>query len=111
MSAPESGFSTQVEYVRAVDGDTVEVELRRRFHVRIRDIDAVELKSPTGISAKTFVAMTLMAAKELKIFVPTNDTLKLMDINSFNRIVADLYVDGKSLAEIIREAGYEKNKK
>jgi endonuclease YncB( thermonuclease family) len=104
----EPGLTTFVDYIRAVDGDTIEFKIERTFKVRVRDIDVVELKEQGGQEAKAFVNNVMQLANEIKIFVPSNDPHKLMDIQSFERIVADVYVDGHSLADMLRTAGYEK---
>ena len=104
----ECGLTTEVDYVRAVDGDTVELKIERTFKVRIRDIDAIELKQEGGKEARDFVDNLLSQARTIKIFVPSNDPHKLMDIHSFERLVADVYVDGCNLATMLRTAGYEK---
>ena len=35
MNKPRSGFCSPVNITRVIDGDTVEVELTRRFNVRL----------------------------------------------------------------------------
>jgi len=104
----EPGLTTVVDYIRAVDGDTIEFKIERTFKVRVRGIDAIELREQGGQEAKAFVNNIMHLAKEIKIFIPSNDKLKLMDIQSFERIVADVYVDGHNLADTLRTAGYEK---
>lgn len=106
----ENGLTTEVEYLRTIDGDTIEFEIRRIFKVRLRDFDAVELKSLLGEEARDFVDCLLSNAEKIQIFVPSNDPHKLMDIQSFERLVADVYIDGKSLADKVKAAGYEKTK-
>ena len=106
----ENGLTTEVEYIRAIDGDTIEFKVERTFNVRLRNFDAVELKSLWGEDARNFVARTLSAAQKIQIFIPTNDPHKLMDVNSFERIVADVFINGENLVDIIRVAGYEKPK-
>jgi endonuclease YncB( thermonuclease family) len=104
----ECGLTTEVEYVRAVDGDTIEFKIERTFKVRVRDIDAVELRQEGGKEARAFVDQKMKEANTIKIFIPSNDPHKLMDIQSFERLVADVYIDGYSLADMLRTAGYEK---
>jgi endonuclease YncB( thermonuclease family) len=104
----ENGLITEVEYVRAIDGDTIEVKVERRFNIRLRGIDAVEHDAPMGQDAKACVDTALKNAKKIQVFIPSNDPKKLMDIQSFERLVADVYIDGKNLAELIRAEGLKK---
>ncbi len=104
----ECGLTTEVDYVSAIDGDTIELKIERTFKVRIRDIDVIELKQQGGKEARAFVDNLLSSAKTIKIFVPSNDPHKLMDIQSFERLVADVYVDGCNLASLLKTAGHEK---
>jgi endonuclease YncB( thermonuclease family) len=106
----ENGLTTEVECVRVIDGDTIEVKVERTFHVRLRDFDAVELKSLTGQDAKEFVEYVFKNGDKVQIFIPSNNPTKLTDVVSFERVVADVYVDGQNLADMVRAAGYEKPK-
>ena len=105
---PESGLCVEAQYRRTIDGDTIEFAVVRSFHIRLRDIDIYEIKEPKGIKAGKFVHDLLHQAKNVSVFVPSNNAERLMDINSFNRLVGDVYVDGRNLADILREEGYEK---
>ena len=104
----EPGLMIPVKFLRAVDGDTVEVEIRRKFNVRLRDIDVAEKKEPGGAEATKFVAVLLGFADDVLVFIPTNSPEKLMDITSFERIVGDIYVKGNKLQDLLREEGYGK---
>jgi endonuclease YncB( thermonuclease family) len=101
------GYCTKVDYVRTVDGDTIEVELKRKFKIRISNINVPEKDTAKGFEASCFVEQLLSKAEKILMHIDTGDTLKLMDINSFDRIVADIEVDGKDLREILIEKGYE----
>lgn len=102
MAAPEPGLSTKVEYVRAVDGDTIEFEIRRTFKIRLRDIDVYELDTDEGVEALEYVDEKLNSAEEIIVFIPSNDPVKFLDINSFERLVGDVYVDGRNLRGLLR---------
>lgn len=105
----EPGWCTEAYYIRTVDGDTVELEIRRRVKIRLRDIDVYESSTPEGEKATEFVKKTLdKSDNRIFVFIPAGDTLKLMDINSFERLVGDIEVNGKDLKELLRENGYEK---
>ena len=104
----ECGLTTEVDFIRAIDGDTVQVKIERTFNIRLRDIDVIELKEQGGKEARDFVKKQMEEASTIKIFIPSNDPHKLMDMQSFERLVADVYLDGRNLADILRTAGYEK---
>jgi endonuclease YncB( thermonuclease family) len=104
----EPGLILPVNYMRAVDGDTIEFEIRRTFKLRLRDIDVYEKDTPEGKEAKDFVGSILEFADDILVFIPTNDPVKLMDINSFERIVGDVYIKDKNLSDILRTKGFEK---
>lgn len=86
----EPGIITEVDFVRAIDGDTIEVEITRRFSIRLRNIDCPERNTPEGQEAKAEVQKLLEESDRILAFIPSNDPVKLMDINSFNRIIGDL---------------------
>ena len=104
--APEPGIALPVTYVRAVDGDTIEVEVRRTFHVRLRGIDVAERNTKEGMEATEFVATVMNFCDDILVFIPTNDPIKLLDITSFERIVGDVYLNGELLQDLLRTKGY-----
>lgn len=109
MNKLEPGLLIPVNYVRAVDGDTIEVEIRRRFNVRLRDIDVAETNTVQGTKATEFVDTILEFANDILVFIPTNHPEKLMDFNSFERIVGDIWVKDKKLQDLLKDKGYEKD--
>jgi len=104
----EPGLMIPVQFLRAVDGDTVEVEIRRKFKVRLRDIDIVEKKEPLGREATEFVTFILGFGGDVMVFIPTNSPEKLMDITSFERVLGDVYINEQNLSDLLREKGFEK---
>lgn len=97
MIEPEPGLTTKAYVTRVVDGDTIEVEIRRRFKVRFKDYNADELNTLTGQEAKEILIKRLAEDSIVTLFIPTYDNEKLMDINSFERIVADVWHNGEKL--------------
>jgi len=104
----EAGLAIPVEYVRTIDGDTFEFEIRRKFKVRLRDIDTPEINTKKGVRAKETVECELESADDILVFIPTNSPEHLMDIVSFERVVADVYINGHNLASMLKLLGYEK---
>lgn len=107
MNELEPGLMIPVDYLRTVDGDTIEVEIRRKFKVRLRDINVMEKDKPKGKEASKFVHTLLRYAKKILVFIPTNDPYKLMDINSFERIVGDVYVNNANLKDVLCSEGFD----
>ena len=105
----EPGLAIEVKFIRAIDGDTVELEIVRRFQLRLRDIDTPELKEPKGREAQIYAHYTGTSAKKALAFIPANDPVKLVDINSFNRLVGDLYLDGHNLVPLLKDKGFIKH--
>ena len=108
MTAPPLGLTTEVEYIRILDGDTMEFEIRRRFKIRLKDIDVYEKNTVKGREATEFVDNILLSADEIKVFIPSNNPIKLMDINSFGRIIGRIYADGVDVSDLLRLANFEK---
>jgi endonuclease YncB( thermonuclease family) len=106
----ENGFITDVEYVRTVDGDTIEFCIKRTFKVRLRNIDVEEVNTDKGKLAKEFIEGIMEHAGRIQIFIPSNDSQRLMDFHSFERIVADVYINGKNIKDTLRKGGFEKVK-
>lgn len=102
MPRPEPGLSTEVNYVRTVDGDTIEFEIVRTFKIRLRGINVYEGDTEKGEEATEYVDGKLCDAEDIIVFIPSNDPVKFLDINSFERIVGDVYVDGRNLAGLLR---------
>lgn len=90
MNKPDHGLSTAVYYVKNHDGDTVTVEIRRQFEVRLKDINAPELKDEGGVQARDFLT-ALLKDQPLTLFVPAVHDDKLMDSLSFTRVVGELW--------------------
>lgn len=95
MEKPEHGLATLVHYVKNYDGDTVTVEVRRQFDVRLRNINAPELNETGGKESKEALEK-LLKQGSITLFIPAGKDLSLMDISSFTRIVGDVWVDDKN---------------
>ena len=128
---PELGLTTTAYVIRIVDADTCICEVRRQFPVRIThpnpdgmDFNSPEKNTPEGQRAIEFLAAQLGKSlltyrevlkeqfnKEITLFIPTNDPLKLTDINSFNRLVGEIWLDKRRLSDIMIEAGHAKLQK
>ena len=111
MNNIENGWGSDADITRVIDGDTIEVEVIRRFHIRLRDVDTPENNTLRGMKATNFVDRLLADNSDarIQIFIPSNQAEKLMDINSFSRLVGDIYIDGKLLQDILKAEGLTDN--
>ena len=130
MKEPTPGWTTKAQIERVKDGDTVEVSITRTFALRLihRNKDrlifkAPELNTPEGIAAREYLLELLKEYpatvtknvddlmlknrwREVTVFIPTNKSNKLMDMNSFERLLGELWVDGKMVTELMIDAGH-----
>ena len=114
MNKPRPGFCGQVKIKKVVDGDTLTVELTRRFNVRLihENHDGKYFNSPEkntieGQKAKAFVETLVNDfPDEISLFIPAGEDQKLMDINSFNRILSEIWINDTRLTDILLEKGY-----
>ena len=88
----EPGYCTEGVVSRVIDADTIEVTIVRRFNVRVRNLFAPENSTPEGKELTEKVKYLFHSNPEVCVFIPTNDSEKLMDFNSFNRVVGDVYI-------------------
>ena len=103
MTVPEPGITTKARVTRVVDGDTIEVEVSRIFNVRVRDLLVAEKNTEKGKLAKTLLSSAIKDS-DVPIFFPSNDPHKLMDMNSFNRLIGDVWlVDGTNMVDYMEQ--------
>lgn len=106
-------FIALVFWWQVIDGDTIEVKARVWPHVaiegarvRLARIDTPELRSTKlcerelALKAKDQTYYYLVNAKKIEIRVPS---IKSMD--SFGRILGDVYVDGQSVSDLLLASG------
>ena len=80
----------------AIDGDTFHVGTDR---IRLRGIDTPELDEPGGQAAK-------QRLEELLRSGPVHINLHGRDV--YDRLVADVFVNGQNVAEMLTREGYAK---
>ena len=80
----------------AIDGDTIRVGQER---IRLRGIDTPELNEPEGQAAKERLE-ALLRSGTVSIVPHGRDV--------YDRLVADVFVDGQNVAEILRREGLAK---
>lgn len=87
-------LSTQ--QMSAIDGDTIRAGQER---IRLRGIDTPEMNEPEGPAAKERLESLLR-----------NGTVSIVPHGRdvYDRLVADVFVDGQNVAETLRREGYTK---
>jgi micrococcal nuclease len=112
MAADETYGNVIAEVVGVYDGDTFKVNIDgwpdiigKEISVRIYGIDTPEIRGTKGdtkrlaLSAKMFSANYLLGCKV---------ELRNMRRGKYFRIIADVYVDGENLAELLIKEGLAK---
>lgn len=97
---PPLGFSTDLTVLDVHDGDTITVRFERVFNVRLNNVRKAELDTEEGKALQKQLKDKLFKdsnTPRVRAFIPSHDPLRLMDFNSFERIVADIYFQGEKL--------------
>lgn len=95
-SPPPIGWTTPAHFVRVIDGDTLEVEIRRRVTVRLLDCwtpesrtrDAFEKR--LGLEAKANLE-TITDGQPLTLHIPADAGSDLSDLFTFGRVVGTVW--------------------
>ena len=126
---PQPGWITVGKVVRVPDGDTVDVEIRRRVRVRLLGCWAAESRRDPrvknridreaaklrGIAAKEHLRRVALG-KRCVLMIPTQadgdeTTSDIGDVFSLSRALGRVWVDGKDLSELQVERGYATREK
>ena len=124
QTEPQPGWITVGEVAEVVDGDTVDVEIRRRVRVRLLecwaeesrrdprikndiDRDAAKLR---GIAAKEHLTRIALG-KRCVLMIPTQTngeeiTSDVGDVFTLSRALGRVWVNGQDLSELQVERGY-----
>jgi micrococcal nuclease len=110
LSATSYGDIENVQYVRNYDGDTITFNLPgfhpvigKKIGIRVNGIDTPEIRGKceqekyNAKQGKQIVADILKDAEKID--------LKNIQRGKYFRIVADVYADGESIADILIESG------
>lgn len=107
MPEPVPSYVFKGTFVAAHDGDTVTIALDHGRYpasktiteadLRVRGLYCPELRDDGGPEAAEFTRQTLMAAQRIVV-----QTYR----GSFERTVADIWVDGQSFADVVINAGH-----
>jgi len=108
MSEPEIGYTTAGRVVKVVDGDTVDIEIRKVIRVRLLDCWAPEVhgdSKPQGVAAREHLRM-LVDGRLVKLAIPSNSEGDLAARFTFGRVLGHLWIDGKNVSEAQVRAGH-----
>lgn len=123
---PKPGLCKKVSVVRVIDADTIEVQLVWNIKIRLLGpsndkfwMDAPEKNTPEGQAAIARILEVLTNPewmkdpkvgrfKEATLFIPSSKNLELLDITTFDRVLGELWVDGKCLGDLLVEEGIAK---
>lgn len=106
----KEGVVTKVEIVKWRDADTPIIRFAREFPVRLVDSDkkgqfnSPEKNTPEGQAAKQYVES--LEGQEYLLFIPSKNPIKLTDVLSFDRVLGELWIDGKKLTDDLIEKGF-----
>lgn len=107
------GLVTKGIVKNVVDGDTIDITVRKTIRVRLIGTSAPEIKTKNvetkllGYEIKHYVEDAILG-KEVMLIIPFDENLK--DILSLDRVLGIIYLDGENFNEVIqREIDARKN--
>jgi endonuclease YncB( thermonuclease family) len=116
LSPPVINYARRVLEIREVhDGDTFRLLIdqglgdARELWVRLHGIDTPELRKEEPIATQAREAALHLLTSAENIIIQTFKTSRQTDVTSFIRYVADVWIDGQSLADMLRSLGYAKS--
>jgi len=106
------GFGIQFggKVVDVLDGDTIEIEVKRKVRVRLLDCWAAETRTTDpeekkrGMQAKDFMK-ELALGNDAVVFVPIEGDARFGQSLSFGRVLGFVEVNGADLSEAMVAAG------
>jgi endonuclease YncB( thermonuclease family) len=105
------GLSFGGKVTRVLDGDTLEVEVRRTVRIRLLDCWAPETRTRDaaekvlGKAAKAAL-VELALSRDVRVDVPIEAQGKFGDAMSMGRVLGHVYLGDLSLAEVMVMAGH-----
>lgn len=115
---PPTGYCTRATIAKVTDGDTVVVEVIKRFPVRLLDCWAPECRTrdkeekKLGLAAKDRLTK-IAKGKSATLFVPTSETGNVNELETMGRVLGHLWLEGEteSLSEMQVKAKLASTKK
>lgn len=103
VPVPPTGLTLDCTVVRCIDGDTIEVEVRRTFHVRLMDCWAPESRTKDqaekklGKAAAANLESIIPAGSPAVVHIPASDRGQIGDMTTMSRVVGRVWPkDGDS---------------
>lgn len=104
MKQPLIGITTKGSVVNVVDGDTIDVEVRRTIRVRLKDCWCPETRTrdleekKKGLAAKAHLKGLLEDSKEVVLFIPADSDGDIKDVFTFNRVLGYIFIDSEDVS-------------
>lgn len=112
---PQEGLTVRASVVRVLDGDTIEVELRRVVRVRLLDCWTPELHGAEKTRAELAKRHCERLAKNTHgiLFIPTDNARQIGDVTTLGRVLGHYWPDDsdQSLSELMVSSGYARRTK
>jgi len=112
QSVPEPGWTTPATVVEVYDGDTITVEVTRRFRVRLLDCWAPEIRGKgvdaeqrqRGLNARENLLAMLPINSACTVHIPSdrqdaNTPLDIGSLTSMSRVLGEVYRDGINVGD------------
>lgn len=94
---PEPSYVTKAKCTNVHDADTITVEVKRTFNIRLGNASKAELDTEEGKALQKRLE-ELLLGKDVVVQIPFGDNEKLMDFNSFERVVGFVWLNGKLIS-------------
>lgn len=111
------GITFPAKITRVIDGDTLEVEVRRTIRIRLLNCDAYESRTRDmqekikGLKSKDYLSQ-LALGKDATVIIPIDEGGKFGDSMTFGRVLGRVEIDEGDLSQLMIDSGHaEKPKK
>ena len=107
---PPVGWTTKAKVIYVVDGDTVDVEIRRVIRIRLLDCWAPESRTrdldekKRGLESKARMK-ELVDGKEVTVHIPTRSSGNIGKILTMNRVLGYVWIGDESVSQVMVDEG------
>ena len=109
MTAQTLGYTTKGRVVHVVDGDTVDIEIRKRVRVRLLKCWAPELhgsRRNAGLASRENLK-ELCEGKLVKLHIPADEEGELASRFTFGRVLGFVYLeDDTNVSDLMVDSGH-----